>query len=346
MNSQNNNTNTDLLQQAEDLFKQASDNINYSLWNPVQYMSISFDNYQNAIKLFYKSGNLFKSLGQYSKAYDAYSKASDCCVLYPQDFKYEYLELQNLIAQMLCMNGDYTTSVEKYRELIELYKKNGNKKNAAKCYLIISTIYSERGCILEQYKALDDASVLYNEHGMINKYVDCTIEMALVSSRYLEKYDNSIELFEEAMYISEDSHLMKNNVVQLFVKSIVASMCTGDYSFVEIKLDEYENDYSSLYNTIQLDFIKQLVEFYRKYDYQNFNYICQKYSNYFLFDDWLNTMLKRVSRDLEHGFDHIYDIDDQQNMDTDSSESDSGSSDSTESSESSEDTSSTMDTSD
>ena len=251
--------------------------------------------YEDAIENYQRAGNLYKIAKDWKKAGIAFIKASDCY----KHLKYNFDVANSLIEAAKCYEKFNTEETVKLISMaVTYYMEDGKIMFAAGKEKWIAEIYENDENIEKAVEHYLRSIELYElENSMTGN--NCKLKVGLYLAQ-LERYKESIIIYEELAEIYLKNNMLKWSVKDIFFRAGICCLCMNDYIFMVKSIQKYKDMDISFSNQKECLFLEQLLECYDKNDSELFSQIVREYDNILKLDTWKINLLLRIKNNMDN----------------------------------------------
>jgi len=279
-------------EKAKDLFTQAEKRLNSKSFLGLGSSTARFE---EAGELFEKAGNQYKLAKNWDLAGTAFRRAAECKLKLKS--KYEAATLYGAAA-----TASRKTNVKEMSEAmgtaVELFTDEGRFAIAAKQMKELGEMYEQEADLEEALKAYQQAADFFEGEGSQSSANQCLLKVATFAAQ-LERYDQSVLLFERVAKSSIDNSLLKWSVKDYFLRAGLVRLAWGDVVEAQRALGSYQDMDASFASQRECKFLKDVTEAYERMDVDKFTDAVVEFDSISKLDQWKTTMLLRIKTKIK-----------------------------------------------
>ncbi|XP_065919302.1 beta-soluble NSF attachment protein-like [Dysidea avara] len=247
---------------------------------------------EEAAELYTKSANSYKLVKKYSAAGNSYQKAAEI---------QEKLGVKHEVATSMVEAGNMykkseaSRATDCYQQAVEIYIEMGRFSIAAKHLMTLGEVYESAEANIEQAIATyEQAADLYKGEDSVSGANKAMLKVAHMCA-LLQKFDKSIQLFEEVGMASMENRLLQYGAKEYFFKAVVCHFCT-DADKARSAMEKYIEMFPAFEGTREQRLLVKLLDAYGEEDEELFTKEIQEYDTISKIEPWLTTHLLHIKK--------------------------------------------------
>ncbi|KAL6599425.1 TPR-like protein [Neocallimastix sp. 'constans'] len=251
-----------------------------------------------AAELYKKAGLIYKLSKKWMEAGDAYLQAANCCN------KRNPVEAITLYIDSSNCYKDYSSSdaISALHNAVELCKENGRFRTAAKHQIAIGEIYENLNDIQNAITAYEIAIELLNNEMDEAKQLECYEKIAIFYSE-LDQHEKSIEIFFKVATLADNlnkswyptnKYILHAGLCQL-IQNLKINVLPNKLMNI---LNVCVHFNSNFKDSIEYEFLKNLIISVEKKDPENYVQTLQEYDKHSPLESWKLKLLLQIKQFL------------------------------------------------
>lgn len=255
----------------------------------------SSDQYADARSKFILAANNYKAAKLPSKAAEAFLKAAECAHLE----KNPYDEADAYRNAASCFRNLSSESVIQYLKMsIDLNMSDGRFSTAAKQTKEAAEEYEKEKDVANAIEMYTDAANLYEGEKSTSASNGCLLKAAQFKAN-LEKYSESISLFNKVADRSLDNGLLKWSVKEYYLNAGLCYLANNDLVGCQLALDSFKDKDPSFHLQRECDFLEKLVKAVEQYNSESLTEAVNQFDCISPLDPWRVSLLLKIKRMLQ-----------------------------------------------
>lgn len=255
---------------------------------------------EEAAELYEKAGNAFKLNKQWAESGKAFVQSAECHLKLqaPHEAAQKYIDAGTSFKKVPGGAGteDY---VQCMQLAITRYLDMGRFAIAAKHVMSLAELYETQVVDLEKaIKFYEQAAEYYEGDDSNSGRNKALLKVALLSAQ-LERYDRSIEIYEDLATKMLDSALLKWSAKEYFLKGGLCRLCTGDLVAAQRAIEGYEQVYPGFRDQRENKLLQNILHAVQESNVEQFTKVVHDYDAVSTLDPWMTTILLRIKKTID-----------------------------------------------
>jgi alpha-soluble NSF attachment protein len=248
--------------------------------------------YEEAQELLEKAANNYKLGKAWTDATAAFDKLADVHI--KQESKHE--AASSYVEAAKCMMKVKPSEAAKYLErAVSIYTDMGRLNMAARQLKELAEVQEKQGLKEEAIAFYTQAADLFATENSTSDANKCRLKIAEMSAE-VERYDRSVELYEEVARASVENNLLKYSAKGYLLQAGVCVLCYGSDEMIANKIELYKDIDINFNGSRECNLLETLAEALCKADEKMFATAVAEFDSMTRLDAWKTAMLLKVKR--------------------------------------------------
>eukprot|EP01100_Stratorugosa_tubuloviscum_P001216 TRINITY_DN1269_c3_g1_i1.p1 TRINITY_DN1269_c3_g1~~TRINITY_DN1269_c3_g1_i1.p1 ORF type:complete len:295 (-),score=158.40 TRINITY_DN1269_c3_g1_i1:126-1010(-) len=251
--------------------------------------------YEEAAEFYIKAANLFKLAKLATQCGEAFQKAAEC---HRQQGNRHEVATNYINAANAIRKTEPAKSLAFLQQATAIYCEDGRFAMAAKYEKEAAQICEtddQLELAIEHYQRAADYFEGENSPSSANQ---CLLKIAEFSAQ-LEKYNRSVEVYEQVAASSIDNTLLKWSVKDYLFRAGLCRLCTGDVVSCQRALERYQQLDASFSASRECKFLNDLINSLDSFNLDQLNNAIADYDSISKLDNWKSMLLLRIKSNIK-----------------------------------------------
>jgi tetratricopeptide (TPR) repeat protein len=257
------------------------------------------DKYNCAIELYSQAAKQYKKSKDREYAANAYIRAADISKNKIKDINLS-IELYIKAAKQY-KYIDVNLADDVYNIAIPLMIENSDFRNIAKCYKELAEMWEKEGNINKSYKLWKKSKELYETEGSNMSALLCMVKCATILCEK-GKYEKAAKEFEYIVKFSISHDVNKHMCKDYLGRALICNLyiCSSNDCIigVENEMNRYCKIVPGFAHEPIYEFVKDIIKVYESNDVDKFTTLCINYDKQYNLDNWTALTLLKVKNKL------------------------------------------------
>jgi len=250
--------------------------------------------FDDAASDFTKAGNLFKMAKKWDQAGAAFQRAAEC---YLKGSSKHDAASSYVSAASCYKKGNVADAITCLKAAIEYYTDEGRFGISAKHQKEIAELYEAEGDLDQACASYQIAADYYDGENSTVSSHQCLLKIALFSAQ-LERYEKSIEIYEQVAAASLDNNLTQWGCKEYFMRAILCYLASDDVVSAERALQRYRDMQASFNSTRECRLCDDIIKACRNNSVEEFTDAVADFNTISPLDSWKTSILLRVKNTI------------------------------------------------
>ncbi|KAK1443634.1 tetratricopeptide repeat domain containing protein [Babesia gibsoni] len=250
---------------------------------------------EEAQELYNQAGNLYKQQKRWSDAVRCYMSAAKIA----EKDNEPIFAASNLVEAANAMLKDDPHTMEHLDPLLQaanLYSSQGRFSQSGRILKNAAESFEERGDHKRAIELYSKSAEFYDldEFGKV-ACSQIRLKYADLVSQYSDKYTEAIKIYETEAYKNLKNQLLRYGTKDIFIKSGLLHIVTGDATDAQIAFDKYSAADPKFPSSREGRFLKSLIDACEAEDAAGFQHAVEEFDGISKLDPWKVHILVKVS---------------------------------------------------
>eukprot|EP00118_Oscarella_pearsei_P017481 m.173852 g.173852 ORF g.173852 m.173852 type:complete len:296 (+) comp39096_c0_seq10:54-941(+) len=250
---------------------------------------------EDAMELYGRAANAFKMAKKWSAAGHAFSQASTIA----ERLQMKHDAAQNFVDAANCYKkSDFQEAIKCLLRAIEIFTDMGRFSMAAKHHMAVAEIYENEAVDVDQSIAnYEQAADYYRGEESNSAANKCSLKVALLSAQQ-EKYERSIEIYEQVGASCLESNLLKYSAKDHFFRAGLLHMCIDAEVGGPRALDRFNEMFPAFQDSREYKLLRKIVDAFEEQSVEAFTDAVKEYDSISRLDQWYTGILLKIKRSM------------------------------------------------
>ncbi|KAL4472546.1 hypothetical protein ABPG74_018495 [Tetrahymena malaccensis] len=282
--------------EAQELMKKGDKKLKGGIFSGI--FSSKGERAEQALDCYKAAAAKFKLSDMWDEAAEAYIKCAKCEEASEGTSVGEYYQE----AANMKKRTDKHECIVLLRKAVEFYQHQDRQGTAGKIQKQIAEIYEQEGEMENAMASYQEASKIFSlETNSQSDFLNMKIKVADFQSEEPTTYNQAIIAYEEIGKKYSENKLTQGIAGNIFFKSLLLSLATGDYIGAQNHIEDYMNVCPPFTNTRQAKLINKLIECFETNNIEEFSQQCFEYNQIIPLDRWQLRVLNQAKEHLTKG---------------------------------------------
>ncbi|KAN0012653.1 hypothetical protein ACTFIV_004217 [Dictyostelium citrinum] len=250
--------------------------------------------YDDAASDYTKAANLFKMSKKWDQAGAAFQKAAECFL--KGSSKHDAAS-SYVLAAGCYKKGNVIDAITCLKAAIEYYTDEGRFAISAKHQKEIAELYEAEGDFDQAIASYQIASDYFDGENSTVSSHQCLLKIALFSAQ-LERYEKSIEIYEQVAAASLDNNLTQWGCKEYFLRACLCYLAADDVVGAERALQRYKDMQASFNSTRECRLLDGIIQACRNNNVEDFTNEVAEFNSISPLDSWKTSILLRIKNTI------------------------------------------------
>ncbi|EGC31344.1 soluble NSF attachment protein alpha isoform [Dictyostelium purpureum] len=250
--------------------------------------------YDDAASDYTKAGNLFKMAKKWDQAGSAFQRAAESFL--KGSSKHDAAS-SYVLAASCYKKGSVVDAINCLKAAIEYYTDEGRFAISAKHQKEIAELYEAEGDIDQAIASYQIAADYFEGENSTVSAHQCLLKIALFSAQ-LERYEKSIEIYEQVAAASLDNNLTQWGCKEYFLRACLCYLASDDVVGAERALQRYKDMQASFNSTRECRLLDGVIQACRNNNVDEFTNEVAEFNSISPLDSWKTSILLRIKNTI------------------------------------------------